>query len=47
MEIFKGVVTNVLTALYQPFWFAVLLTIFILFFICMHMGCIGRIYLKI
>ena len=32
MGIFKGVVTNVLTALYQPFWFAVLLTIFILFF---------------
>ena len=36
MEIFKSIVTNVLTALYQPFWFAVLLTIFILFFICMH-----------
>ena len=32
MEIFKSIVTNVLTALYQPFWFAVLLTIFILFF---------------
>jgi len=25
MEIFKSIVTNVLTALYQPFWFAVLL----------------------
>lgn len=36
MEIFKSIVANVLTALYQPFWFAVLLTIFILFFICMH-----------
>ena len=36
MEIFKSIVTNVLTALYQPFWFAILLTIFILFFICMH-----------
>lgn len=32
MEIFKSIVTNVLTALYQPFWFAILLTIFILFF---------------
>ncbi len=32
MELFKRIVTNVLTALYQPFWFAVLLTIFILFF---------------
>lgn len=32
MELFKNIVTNVLTALYQPFWFAVLLTIFILFF---------------
>ena len=32
MEIFKSIVANVLTALYQPFWFAVLLTIFILFF---------------
>ena len=32
MEIFKSIVTNVLTALYQPFWFVVLLTIFILFF---------------
>ena len=32
MEIFKSIVTNVLTAPYQPFWFAVLLTIFILFF---------------
>lgn len=32
MEIFKSIVTNVLTALYQPFWFAVFLTIFILFF---------------
>ena len=32
MEIFKSIVTNVLAALYQPFWFAVLLTIFILFF---------------
>mgnify|MGYP004654062071 CR=1 FL=1 len=36
MEIFKSIVTNILIALYQPFWFAVLLTIFILFFICMH-----------
>ena len=32
MEMFKSIVTNVLTALYQPFWFVVLLTIFILFF---------------
>lgn len=32
MEIFKSIVANVLTALYQSFWFAVLLTIFILFF---------------
>ena len=24
MGIFKNIVTNVLTALYQPFWFAVL-----------------------
>lgn len=31
MELFKSIVTNVLTALYQPFWFALLLTIFILF----------------
>ena len=38
MEIFKSIVTNVLIALYQPFWFAVLLTIFILFFICMHIS---------
>ena len=38
MEIFKSIVANVLTALYQPFWSAVLLTIFILFFICMHIS---------
>ena len=32
MELFKNIVTNILTALYQPFWFAILLTVFILFF---------------
>ena len=36
MELFKSIVTNALTVLYQPFWFTVLLTIIILFFICMY-----------
>ena len=39
MEIFKSIVTNILTALYQPFWFAVLLTIFILFFAIYYVVC--------
>ena len=32
IELLKKIITNVLTALYQPFWFAVILTIFLLFF---------------
>lgn len=32
MELLKSIVTNILTALYQPFWFSVLLSVFILFF---------------
>ena len=31
----RKIITNVLTALYQPFWFAVILTVFLLFFIFM------------
>lgn len=32
IELLKKIITNVLTALYQPFWFAVILTVFLLFF---------------
>lgn len=32
MDLLKLIITNILTALYQPFWFSLLLTIFILFF---------------
>lgn len=32
MLIIKSIITNMLTALYQPFWFAVMLTVFITFF---------------
>lgn len=35
IELLKKIITNVLTALYQPFWFAVILTVFLLFFIFM------------
>ncbi len=31
MEIPKGIITNVLTALYQPFWFAVILSVLFMF----------------
>lgn len=31
IELLKKIITNVLTALYQPFWFAVILTVFLLF----------------
>ena len=29
IELLKKIITNVLTALYQPFWFAVILTVFV------------------
>ncbi len=32
MNLMNRIITNVLTALYQPFWFAVLLSVFIMFF---------------
>ena len=32
LDIFKSVINNILTALYQPFWFALLLAFFISFF---------------
>ena len=32
MDLLKLIITNILTALYQPFWFSLLLTIFIMFF---------------
>ena len=32
MEIFKGIVTDVLTVLYQPFWFAVVCDIHLVFY---------------
>ena len=32
IELLKKIITNVLTALYQPFWFAAILTVFLLFF---------------
>ena len=32
IKLLKKIITNVLTALYQPFWFAVILTVFLLFF---------------
>lgn len=31
MAIFKNIITNVLTALYQPFWFAVILSVLFMF----------------
>ena len=33
MSILKSVIVNVLTALYTPFWFSVVLSVFIMFFI--------------
>lgn len=32
MTLVKSILTNILTALYHPFWFAVILSVFILFF---------------
>jgi len=32
IDIFNNILTNVLTALYQPFWFAILLSVFFMFF---------------
>ena len=29
IELLKKIITNVLTALYQPFWFAVILTVIV------------------
>lgn len=31
MQIFKAIITNVLTALYQPFWFAIILSVLFMF----------------
>ena len=31
MQIFKAIITNVLTALYQPFWFVVILSVLFMF----------------
>ena len=31
MEIISKIITNVLTALYQPFWFAVILSVLFMF----------------
>lgn len=31
MQIFKSIITNVLTALYQPFWFAIILSVLFMF----------------
>ena len=31
MQIFKAIISNVLTALYQPFWFAVILSVLFMF----------------
>lgn len=32
LKIISNIITNVLTALYQPFWFAVILSVFFMFF---------------
>lgn len=34
MEILKIIITNILTALYQPFWFALILSFLLQFFFC-------------
>ena len=31
MQIFKAIISNVLTALYQPFWFAIILSVLFMF----------------
>ncbi len=35
-QLVNTVVTNILTALYEPFWFAITMSVLFMFYICMH-----------